>query len=188
MKEAQILYSVVPSPIGELTLVSSGEALTGLYMELHKWGPKQDERWRRDDFALEPASHWLAAYFEGAASQFDMPLSFVGTEFQKRVWKALCEIPFGETMSYGELAESIGAPRAVRAVGAAVGRNPISIIVPCHRVIGSNGSLTGFGGGMERKRWLLEHERSACARSHDDSSPGPWQLVAGSARTPRSRR
>ncbi|HEV3122908.1 MAG TPA: methylated-DNA--[protein]-cysteine S-methyltransferase, partial [Isosphaeraceae bacterium] len=129
MKEAQVLYSVVPSPIGELTLVSNGEALTGLYMELHKWGPKQDDRWRRDDVALEPAALWLAAYFEGAASQFDMPLALVGTEFQKRAWQALREIPFGETMTYRELAESIGAPRALRAVGGAVGRNPISIIV-----------------------------------------------------------
>src|SRR4029079_15469667 len=98
------------------------------------------------------------AYFDGRLREFDVPLSLHGTDFQLRVWHALCEIPFGQTISYAELARRLGKPQAMRAVGAANGRNPVSIIVPCHRVVGSTGSLTGFGGGLPRKRWLLDHE------------------------------
>jgi methylated-DNA-[protein]-cysteine S-methyltransferase len=127
-------------------------------MNVHKYGPAPRPNWRRDDAALEPAARQLAAYFAGERTSFDMPLDLHGTEFQRRVWQALLAIPFGETTSYGEIARRIGAPSAVRAVGGAVGRNPISIVVPCHRVVGSNGSLTGFGGGLDRKRWLLSHE------------------------------
>jgi methylated-DNA-[protein]-cysteine S-methyltransferase len=100
----------------------------------------------------------LAEYFEGTRKDFDLPLGFTGTEFQKQVWTELTAIPFGQTVSYGDLARSIGKPSAVRAVGAANGDNPIPIIVPCHRVIGSDGGLTGYGGGLERKEWLLKHE------------------------------
>jgi methylated-DNA-[protein]-cysteine S-methyltransferase len=186
MKEAQVIYSVIESPIGDLLLTSNGMALTGLFMELHKYGPEPDERSRRDDMALRPVAEQLSSYFKGELGRFDMLLALVGTEFQKRVWQALREIPFGETVSYGELAQGIGAPRAVRAVGGAVGRNPISIIVPCHRVIGSNGSLTGFGGGMERKRWLLEHERKACAATRRYHGPAPWERIGVGNRSPRS--
>jgi methylated-DNA-[protein]-cysteine S-methyltransferase len=100
----------------------------------------------------------LAAYFAGELTEFDLPMKMIGTEFQKTVWRELLNIPFGVTISYGELADRVGNPNASRAVGAANGRNPISIIVPCHRVIGSNGKLTGYGGGLERKEWLLAHE------------------------------
>jgi O-6-methylguanine DNA methyltransferase len=106
----------------------------------------------------------LGAYFRGERRSFDLPLSMAGTPFQQRVWQALRDIPFGETVSYGEVARRIGAPDAFRAVGAANGQNPVPIIVPCHRVIGASGALTGFGGGIERKRWLLDHERAVSGR------------------------
>jgi len=165
MKVDRVDYAVFESPIGDLLLTSDGVALTGIYMESHKGGPERDERWRRDDASLKPAREQLSAYFAGESRSFDLPLAFRGTEFQRRVWDALRAVPFGETVSYGELARRIGAPRAVRAVGAAVGRNPISIVVPCHRIIGSDGGLTGYAGGLASKRWLLEHERTANALS-----------------------
>jgi O-6-methylguanine DNA methyltransferase len=105
----------------------------------------------------------LQEYFDGTRTTFDVPLAAQGTEFQQRVWKALCDIPWGETISYGELARRIGDPGASRAVGMANGRNPVSIIVPCHRVIGANGKLTGYGGGMERKAFLIQHEKRKTA-------------------------
>lgn len=160
MKHKTVLYTQAVSPIGNLLLTSDGAALTGLYFESHKAKPEWDAEWQRNDAMLEQACKQIALYFEGRIQRFDMDLEVKGTEFQLRVWEALRGIPFGTTVSYSELAQTIGAPRAVRAVGAAVGRNPISIIVPCHRVVGSNGSLTGFAGGLERKRWLLEHERT----------------------------
>ncbi len=154
------LYSTVPSPVGELLLVSDGEALTGLYMTPHPVAPG-----RRDDAHLRAAREQLRAYFAGGLQDFDLPLAPAGTDFQVRVWEALRAIPFGSTVSYGEVARRLGLPAASRAVGAANGRNPISVIVPCHRVIGSNGSLTGYGGGLARKRWLLRHEAEILARS-----------------------
>jgi methylated-DNA-[protein]-cysteine S-methyltransferase len=163
MNVDRVVYAVVESPIGDLLLTSDGEALTGLYLESHKGGPERDERWHRDDAALNPAREQLSAYFAGESRSFDLRLDSRGTEFQRRVWDALRAVPFGETVSYAELARRIGAPRAVRAVGAAVGRNPISIVVPCHRIIGSDGDLTGYAGGLASKRWLLEHERTAKA-------------------------
>lgn len=159
MNETSVLYfSAVPSPIGELLLTSDGDALTGLYLENHKGGPALADHRRRDDDRLRPAVEQIAAYFAGERETFDLPIALRGTEFQKSVWEALLAIPFGATVTYASLAKSIGAPAAVRAVGAAVGRNPVSIIVPCHRVVGSAGALTGYAGGIERKRWLLEHE------------------------------
>lgn len=153
-----ILYSTLSSPIGELLLTSDGKSVTGLYMQNQKHGAARTKDWKRDDAALKQPRAQLQAYFAGTLREFKLPLAAAGTPFQQRVWRALCEIPYGETISYGELARRIGRPGAARAVGLANGRNPISIVVPCHRVIGANGSLTGYGGGLERKRWLLAHE------------------------------
>jgi methylated-DNA-[protein]-cysteine S-methyltransferase len=151
-------YSILPSPIGELLLVSNGTALTAVYMESHKGIPLDKAGRVRDDVLLGSAREQLRAYFAGELVRFDLPLAFEGTAFQRRVWEQLRAIPFGTTISYAELARRLSQPAAVRAVGGANARNPISIVVPCHRVIGADGTLTGYGGGLERKRWLLEHE------------------------------
>jgi methylated-DNA-[protein]-cysteine S-methyltransferase len=156
-------YSHLPSPIGELLLVSNGEAMTGMYMHWDQHSPERADGWQRDDSLLAPARDQLSAYFAGELFDFDLPLAPQGTEFQRRVWNELRGIPFGSTISYMQLARRIGRPSAARAVGAANGRNPISIIVPCHRVIGANGTLVGYGGGLERKQWLLRHEAAAVA-------------------------
>jgi methylated-DNA-[protein]-cysteine S-methyltransferase len=152
------LYCAIASPIGELLLASDGESVTGLYMQNQKHGAMQTMDWKRDETALKQPRAQLQAYFAGELRDFELPLAAEGTPFQQRVWRALCDIPYGETISYGELARRIGQPSAARAVGLANGQNPIAIVVPCHRVIGANGSLTGYGGGLERKRWLLAHE------------------------------
>ncbi|HEX3845939.1 MAG TPA: methylated-DNA--[protein]-cysteine S-methyltransferase [Steroidobacteraceae bacterium] len=150
------------SPIGRLLLTSNGSALTGLYM-LPSRKSSSTDGWIEGSAArpLAAAVRQLSEYFAGERRDFDLPLALDGTIFQTRVWRELVEIPFGRTWSYAELAGRIGKPGASRAVGLANGSNPVSIIVPCHRVIGSDGSLTGYGGGLERKRWLLEHEGSA---------------------------
>jgi methylated-DNA-[protein]-cysteine S-methyltransferase len=155
-------YSVMPSPIGPLTLRWSGDALVGMHFENASILARRGE-WTRDDDRLAPVRDQLDEYFRGERTSFDLPLAFEGTPFQERVWRALYAIPFGETTSYGELARRISEPNwpGARAVGAANGQNPIAIIVPCHRVIGADGSLTGFGGGLPRKRWLLTHEGHA---------------------------
>ena len=160
------------SPIGKLVVSSDGVAVTGLYMESHKYGPANRAGWQFDSTGsvsvLTLARRQLDEYFDGHRTVFDLPLAAAGTSVQKSVWRQLADIPYGETRSYGDIARAIGNPKASRAVGAANGRNPISIIVPCHRVIGADGSLTGFGGGIERKQWLLAHEarvRSAGADS-----------------------
>jgi methylated-DNA-[protein]-cysteine S-methyltransferase len=155
---ATILYTTVTSPIGELLLAADGKGVTGIYMQNQKHAAGRTRDWKRDDAALAEPCKQLQAYFAGALRDFDLPLAAQGTPFQQGVWRALCAIPYGETISYGELARRIGQPTAVRAVGLANGRNPIAIVVPCHRVIGANGSLTGYGGGLARKRWLLAHE------------------------------
>ena len=149
-----MIYATVDSPIGELLLSGDGTALTGLWMEPHSPRPE----WRHDPAGLAESAAQLAAYFAGERTDFDLPLAPPGTEFQQRVWRLLLEIPYGETTTYGALAQRLGNPRTVRAVGLANGRNPISIVVPCHRVIGANGTLVGYGGGLERKRTLLAHE------------------------------
>jgi methylated-DNA-[protein]-cysteine S-methyltransferase len=148
------------SPVGELRLTSDGRALTGVYLEAHGGEPlkETDPGWERDEAPFQDAITQLRAYFAGALRAFALPLAPAGTDFQKRVWSALAAIPFGETRSYGAIAREIGRPGAARAVGLANGSNPISIIVPCHRVIGADGTLTGYGGGLDRKRWLLAHE------------------------------
>jgi methylated-DNA-[protein]-cysteine S-methyltransferase len=153
-----IRYHVIDSPIGPLTLAGHGSALTNLRM-VDQTYPPSHAGWSLDPGAFTDAVEQLDAYFAGALVDFDIELDLRGTEFQQRVWKALLTIPYGETRSYGEIAEHIGAAGAARAVGLANGHNPIAIIVPCHRVIGAGGSLTGYGGGLDRKRTLLELEK-----------------------------
>ncbi|MEP6834068.1 MAG: methylated-DNA--[protein]-cysteine S-methyltransferase [Gemmatimonas sp.] len=157
-----VWYIEVQSPIGFLVVTSEWDAITGLYMESHRHGPVNRGSWILDAHeereALRLARAQLQEYFAGARQLFSLPLAAQGSAVQKDVWRALTQIPYGETRSYGEIARQLGKPKASRSVGSANGRNPISIIVPCHRVIGSDGSLTGFGGGLERKEWLLAHE------------------------------
>jgi methylated-DNA-[protein]-cysteine S-methyltransferase len=153
------LFSYFDSPLGPLLLTADGTHLTGLFMGASGKAPSTAD-WREDATAepLAATRRQLSEYFAGSRRTFDLPLRLEGTAFQQRVWHELTEIPYGETWSYGQLAARIGKPSASRAVGLANGRNPISILVPCHRVIGADGSLTGYGGGLERKQWLLAHE------------------------------
>lgn len=154
------LFTWIESPVGRLYVSGDGRSVTALYMPQHKhWnGPDPAAREADEPFAAVRAQ--LAEYFAGARRRFDLPLEFVvGTPFQQQVWRELLEIPCGETISYAELARRVGDPKATRAVGAANGRNPISIFAPCHRVIAADGKLTGYGGGLENKAWLLAHER-----------------------------
>ena len=149
-------YSTLTTPIGELLLTADDDgALTGVNLPNRHPDPVG---WERDDELLADARRQLTEYFAGERTTFDLPLRPAGAPFQLRVWEALLRIPYGETVSYGEIAREIGHPTASRAVGAANGRNPIAIVVPCHRVIGANGSLTGYGGGLECKRALLDLE------------------------------
>ncbi|MGD3110054.1 methylated-DNA--[protein]-cysteine S-methyltransferase [Streptomyces sp. YGL11-2] len=151
------------TPVGPLTLVADGDALTGLYMTDQRHRPPQETFGTPADPADPPFATTIAqlrAYFRGELTTFDLPLALRGTSFQRRVWAALRTIPYGETLSYGRLAERLGVPTAARAVGLANGRNPVGIIVPCHRVVGADGSLTGYGGGLDRKRRLLAFERT----------------------------
>ena len=153
-------YQLHDSPAGELLLLSNGEALTALHMTAGKYVPTVNDDWVRDKrlAVLTQTKRELDAYFRGELRAFTMPLAPQGTDFQKRAWIALTKIPYGETRSYGQQAHSIGSPAAVRAIGAANGKNPIGIIVPCHRVIGANGSLTGYAGGLHNKAFLLKLE------------------------------
>ena len=153
-------YSVMQSPIGPLTIVATNGALVAVLMDGHHRSPVPESAWgERVDDALPDATLQLEEYFAGKRQAFDLPLAPSGTEFQRRVWAALAEIPYGETRSYGQIATAIGQPGASRAVGMANGRNPVSIVVPCHRVVGASGSLTGYAGGPERKQFLLDLER-----------------------------
>jgi len=154
------LYTYLDSPIGRLLLHCDGTAVTGLYMDVPDQPRPAVESWVENAGVgpLPQAIRQLNEYFHGTRREFNLPIRLHGTEFQQRVWNMLTEIPYGVTWSYGELAKRIDNPNASRAVGLANGRNPISILVPCHRVIGADGSLTGYGGGLERKRWLLAHE------------------------------
>jgi methylated-DNA-[protein]-cysteine S-methyltransferase len=147
-------YTTMDTPIGELLLVGDDDGLAGLHMEPHR----ADPAWRRDDGPFAAVTEQLEQYFAGERTEFELDLAPRGTPFQQQVWSLLREIPFGETTTYGALAQRLGNPRTVRAVGLANGRNPISIIVPCHRVIGAGGALVGYGGGLDRKRALLAHE------------------------------
>jgi methylated-DNA-[protein]-cysteine S-methyltransferase len=156
-------HTVIDSVVGPLTLVAEDGAIVGLYMDLQRHRPDDDELGEpdprgREAEPLKAAADQLFSYFAGELTRFDVPLAPHGSEFQKRVWAALQEIPYGRTESYGELAERIGSPGGARAVGLANGKNPIGIIIPCHRVVGADGSLTGYGGGLDRKKQLLDLE------------------------------
>jgi methylated-DNA-[protein]-cysteine S-methyltransferase len=147
--------ALLPSPIGPLFAEAHEHGLTRLYTDGHRFHAEAPP----DDGALAGVAEQLDAYFAGELRRFDLPLAAHGTEFERRVWDLLVEIPYGETVSYGELARELGLPHAARAVGRANARNPISIVVPCHRVVGSTGKLTGYAGGLDVKRKLLDHER-----------------------------
>jgi methylated-DNA-[protein]-cysteine S-methyltransferase len=164
-----MIYTILDSPVGALALTSNGEAITGLFMEKYKGEPFSIGDWTRDDGLFREAADQLRAYFAGELTEFDLPVATGGAPFQRRVWAELQKIPYGSTISYGELARRIGNPKASRAVGSANGDNPISIIIPCHRVIGSNGKLTGYGGGIERKKFLLEFEAETSAKRGRDA-------------------
>jgi methylated-DNA-[protein]-cysteine S-methyltransferase len=157
-EENTMLYTLIPSPLGDLLATRDDDGITGLYLPTGKNAKIPLDEWTRDDDAFTDLRTQLAEYFAGERRDFDLPLHAIGTVFQKRVWQALLDIPYGRTASYGATALAIGAPTSSRAVGLANGQNPISIVVPCHRVIGANGSLTGYGGGMAAKQWLLAHE------------------------------
>jgi len=165
-------HTVVDSPVGPLTLVAEGQALAGLYMDEQRHLPADARQGERDDAVLPGLREQLEAYFRAELTDFDVPLALVGTPFQQRVWAALRTIPYGTTWSYGRLAAEIGSPAASRAVGLANGRNPVGIVVPCHRVVGSTGRLTGYGGGMERKRFLLDLEQGRLGLLTPASMPG----------------
>jgi len=151
-------YTYLDSPLGALLVVRDESGLSGLYLPSGRHPVTVAPEWVRDDAAFDDVRTQLEEYFAGHRRTFDLPLHASGTAFQQRVWTALLDIPYGETTSYGKTAAAIGAPTASRAVGLANGQNPIPIIVPCHRVIGANGALTGYGGGLDAKRWLLALE------------------------------
>jgi methylated-DNA-[protein]-cysteine S-methyltransferase len=153
-----LYYDTLPSPLGTLTLMADAQGRLREICFEHEARPHADEPWRRDAARLAPARQQLAEYFAGTRREFDLPLCPQGTAFQQQVWQELRRIPFGATTSYGELARRLGKPKAMRAVGAANGRNPLPVIVPCHRVIGADGSLTGYSGGLWIKRKLLALE------------------------------
>lgn len=161
VEAAAAVYCWHPSPVGQLLLASDGEALIGVGFGDAPHTAVPQEYWREDAAPLDAARRQLDEYFAGTRRVFDLPIRPLGTHFQLSVWSALREIPFGATWSYRQLAIRVGRERAVRAVGLANACNPLSIVVPCHRVVGSDGSLTGFGGGIEAKAWLLVHERRA---------------------------
>ncbi|WP_345061784.1 methylated-DNA--[protein]-cysteine S-methyltransferase [Acidovorax lacteus] len=162
---ASLTYTVVPSPLGRLTLAASATGLAGVWFDGQRHLPPalaaQPTAWPRDDAhpLLQAAAAQLQAYWRGQVRSFDLPLDLsAGTPFQRAVWHALRQVPYGGTVRYGDLARQLGQPRAVRALGAAVGRNPLSVVVPCHRVVGVGGALTGYAGGLERKQALLQLE------------------------------
>jgi methylated-DNA-[protein]-cysteine S-methyltransferase len=171
-----MIHSYLDSPLGPLLLTGDGQSLTGLHTDQHgrlptELGPRVDE-----EFAEARAQ--LDQYFAGVRDVFDLPLNAPGTAFQQAVWHALRQIRYGSTMTYRQVAEQVGNPKAVRAVGSANSRNPISIIVPCHRVLGSDGALIGYAGGFHAKRWLLDHEfRTAANLAHREPAATPQLTV-----------
>ena len=160
-----IRYRLMPSSLGDVILVANGDALCGVYFDDQKYLPSVDPAWQEDeDTAVLCAAHnQLDQYFAGLRKHFELPLAPNGTPFQRVVWNAIAQVPWGETLTYAELAARAGHPGSARAAGAATGRNPLSIIVPCHRIVGSDGSLTGYAGGLHRKQKLLALERPVFA-------------------------
>jgi methylated-DNA-[protein]-cysteine S-methyltransferase len=160
LKDVDLMYEKHASSVGELLLVGTADHLTGLYLAPRRHPPALDSDWTRSKARFADECSQLDEYLAGERRVFEIALRLDGTPFQRAVWSALLDIAWGTTTTYAAIARSLGRPRAARAVGAAVGRNPISIVVPCHRVLGADGSLTGYGGGIETKRWLLRHESS----------------------------
>ena len=158
-RDSNLRYGYFDSPVGSLLVAGDADHLHLIGFPTESWTQRPPADWRRDDGHFADAFRQLDAYFAGDLIQFDLPLRFAGTAFQNKVWAALCDIPFRQTVSYGALASRIGKPTASRAVGGANGANPLPIVVPCHRVIGSDKSLTGFGGGLHIKKFLLAHEQ-----------------------------
>lgn len=154
-----VQYRTIDSPVGPLTMAGVGSTLMHLRMAEHRHEPDRSSWQPASPGLFDPVVEQLDAYFAGDLTGFEVDIDLAGTQFQRRVWAALQTIPYGQTRSYGQIAEQIGAPGAARAVGMANGRNPISIIVPCHRVVGSTGKLTGFAAGLDAKAWLLHHEQ-----------------------------
>jgi methylated-DNA-[protein]-cysteine S-methyltransferase len=168
--ESKISYGYFDSPVGPLLVAGDTDRLHLISFPTERRTNEPQADWQRDDALFAEAFKQLHAYFAGELTRFDLPLRLAGTAFQNKVWTALCDIPFAETISYGALASRIGKPSACRAVGGANGANPLPIVVPCHRVIGSDKSLTGFGGGIEIKRFLLAHEQRVCPRKGSQSN------------------
>jgi methylated-DNA-[protein]-cysteine S-methyltransferase len=165
-------YTTTRTPIGELLLAGDGSVLTTVDLPLRDDTPHPEPRARsRDDGPFRAAMAQLEAYFAGERTDFDLPVAPAGTPFQRRVWDALLTIPFGRTTSYGKVAAEIGSPGSARAVGLANNRNPIPLIIPCHRVVGSTGQLVGYGGGLACKRWLLDHEVAVAQRKGLGTEP-----------------
>ncbi|HYK68227.1 MAG TPA: methylated-DNA--[protein]-cysteine S-methyltransferase [Streptosporangiaceae bacterium] len=166
-------HTVVTTRLGELTLVSENGALTGLYFPRHWPRPDRTAFGPRTDQGFDEAARQLHDYLDGRRSVFELPMTAKGSDFDVQVWKLICTVPYGQTTSYGEIARELGAGTDPRDVGAAVGRNPLCILIPCHRVVGSNGKLTGYAGGLDRKRALLEIEHAA-ARQLAHATAGLW--------------
>lgn len=158
MNKNQTYYSHYTSPVGKLLLISDGTTITGMYYPSYKHVPKISNDWKEDNSKFSKLTSELNEYFSGKRKNFDVPLQLEGTEFQKNVWQQLSKIPYGATASYKDIATAVGKPKAVRAVGTAVGANPVCIIAPCHRVISSDGSLGGYAGGLRNKKILLKLE------------------------------
>jgi len=171
-------YDFYDSPLGRMLLVANDKGLTGVYFEGQKYHPRLEAGWRRDarHAPLRQVKRELAEYFGGERRHFETALAPEGTPFQRAVWKAIAAVDFGKTITYGTLAQRAGYPGSARAAGAATGRNPIGIIVPCHRIVGSNGSLTGYAGGLKRKRALLALEGATAESPTADLLPAVENL------------
>lgn len=159
----------IDSPVGELTLTAGDGVLTGLYFPGHWYLPAPDAFGVRSEQGFEPVQRQLVEYFAGERTEFELDTATAGDEFQRRVWELIDRIPYGETTTYGAMATELGDPTLARRVGGAVGRNPLSVIVPCHRVVGKDGKLTGYAGGLERKRFLLELEGAAVVAQEEEA-------------------
>ena len=157
-------HTMIDSPMGVLTLVATDGSLSGVYVEDHLHAPDPSSFGERVGAGFEEATEQLGQYFAGERTAFTLPTRLVGTRFQRRVWQALGDIPYGQTWTYAQLADAVGRPDRLRAVAATNGRNPLTVVVPCHRVVGSDGSLTGYAGGLARKRFLLDLERTGATQ------------------------
>ena len=166
-----IRYARFKTPLGTVLAIAAGGVITGLHFEGAKHAPAVAPEWREDPYAspLQECAQQLSDYFAGKRQCFDLPVAPQGTPFQQRVWREIAQVPFGATITYAELASRAGSPGSARAAGAATGRNPLAIVVPCHRIVGTGGALTGYAGGLERKRSLLAHEGTGIG----DGSPEP---------------